>query len=150
METQFAAGELHVNLKMFLFTFFSFTLYALSRCRALPFPNIGYTSVCLSVCLSIYISICLSACLSGVCLSIYLVSACLSMYLYSHPCVCLSISLLACLSVYVSINQSLSGSTPLCWNLPAFLVSWFTFTIVRTPLTGDQPVARPLPVHRRA
>jgi hypothetical protein len=49
-------------------------------------------------------------------------------------------SYLSCLSIY--------GSTDLCWALVPFSVSWSFYTICRTPWTGDQPVARPLPAHR--
>jgi hypothetical protein len=42
------------------------------------------------------------------------------------------------------------GSTALCWVLVAFLVSWSFYTVGRTPWTGDQLVARPLPGHRTA
>jgi hypothetical protein len=40
------------------------------------------------------------------------------------------------------------GSTALRWTLAAFSVSWSFYTVGRTPWTGDQPVARPLPAHR--
>jgi hypothetical protein len=36
---------------------------------------------------------------------------------------------------------------PFCWTLAAFSVSW-SFTDGKTPWTGDQPVARPLPTQR--
>jgi hypothetical protein len=34
------------------------------------------------------------------------------------------------------------------WTLPAFSVLLILYTVGRTPWTGDQPVARPLPTHR--
>jgi hypothetical protein len=42
------------------------------------------------------------------------------------------------------------GSSALCWTLTAFSVSWSFYAVGRTPWTGDQPVARPLPAHRTA
>jgi hypothetical protein len=36
-------------------------------------------------------------------------------------------------------------STALCWALAAFSSFLILFTVGRTPWTGDQPVARPLP-----
>jgi hypothetical protein len=41
--------------------------------------------------------------------------------------------------------ESIYGSTALCWALAAFIVPWFVYTVSRSPWTGDQPVARPLP-----
>jgi hypothetical protein len=46
------------------------------------------------------------------------------------------------------ITYSIYGSTALCWALDDFSVSWSFFAVGRTPWTGDQPVARPLPTHR--
>jgi hypothetical protein len=34
------------------------------------------------------------------------------------------------------------------WILAAFSVSYHLYTVGRSPLAGDQPVARPLPTHR--
>jgi hypothetical protein len=39
------------------------------------------------------------------------------------------------------------GSTAL-WTLAAFFTSLILYTVGRTPWTGDQPVSRPLPIHR--
>jgi hypothetical protein len=36
------------------------------------------------------------------------------------------------------------------WALTAFSFSWSFYTVGRTPWTGDQPVAKPLPAHRTA
>jgi hypothetical protein len=73
--------------------------------------------------LSVYLSICLSVCLS----------------------VCLSASLSVCLSVYLSIYQWLYS--PFLGPCLFFSFNLF-YTDVRTPWTGDKPVARPLPTHR--
>jgi hypothetical protein len=51
-----------------------------------------------------------------------------------------------CLPIYLSIY----GSTALCWALAAFLVSCSFYTAGRTPWTGDQSIARPLPAHMTA
>jgi hypothetical protein len=41
------------------------------------------------------------------------------------------------------------ASCPLsCWTLTAFFSFLILYTVGRTPWTGDQPVARPLPTHR--
>jgi hypothetical protein len=40
------------------------------------------------------------------------------------------------------------GSTALCWALAAFFRFVIPYTVGRTPWTGDQPVVRPLPIHR--
>jgi hypothetical protein len=46
---------------------------------------------------------------------------------------------------------SIYGYTVLCWALAVFFFSFLPFyTVSRTPCTGDQPVARPLPTHRTA
>jgi hypothetical protein len=42
----------------------------------------------------------------------------------------------------------ISGSTALCWALASSLVSYLFDTVDRTPWTGNEPVARPLPTHR--
>jgi hypothetical protein len=47
-----------------------------------------------------------------------------------------------CLPIY--------GSTALCWVLARYLSFLTFYTVGRTPWTGDQPVARPLPAHRTA
>jgi hypothetical protein len=93
-----------------------------------------YLSIYLSVCLSIYLSICLSIYMS-VCLSVYL-SICMSVSIYLS--VCLSIHLSVCLSIYL---QPFFGPWPI-------LSSLTLHTVGRTPWTGDQPVAWPLPIHR--
>jgi hypothetical protein len=69
-------------------------------------------------------------------ISIYL-SVCLS--------VCLSIYLSVYLSIYLSIYLWLYG---LCGPWP-FFKFLDIYTVSRTFGTGDQPVARPLPTHRR-
>jgi hypothetical protein len=51
--------------------------------------------------------------------------------------------------IYLSIYLSMALQ-PLCWALSDFSVSWSLYTVGRTPWTGDQPVARPLPAHRTA
>jgi hypothetical protein len=40
------------------------------------------------------------------------------------------------------------GSTPLCWVSIAFFSFLILYTDGRTPWTGNQPVARPLPIYR--
>jgi hypothetical protein len=40
------------------------------------------------------------------------------------------------------------GSTALCWALAAYFSFLILHTVGRTPSTGDQPVARPLSIHR--
>jgi hypothetical protein len=54
-----------------------------------------------------------------------------------------------CVASYDVINSffSLYGSTAL-WILFAFFSLLTLYTVSRTPCTGDQPVARPLPTHR--
>jgi hypothetical protein len=51
-------------------------------------------------------------------------------------------------SIHPFIHPSIYGSTALCWALAAFSVSWSFCTVGRTPWTGDQCIARPLPTHR--
>jgi hypothetical protein len=46
--------------------------------------------------------------------------------------------------------ESVYGSTALCRALASFSISWFFYTVGRTPWTGNQPVARPLLAHRTA
>jgi hypothetical protein len=48
------------------------------------------------------------------------------------------------------VYTSIYGSTALCWTSAYFSVSRSTYTVGRTPWTGDQPVARPLPALRTA
>jgi hypothetical protein len=48
------------------------------------------------------------------------------------------------LNQYISIYDS----TALCWTLAAFFSFLILHTVGRTPWTGDQTVARPLPTHR--
>jgi hypothetical protein len=67
----------------------------------------------------------------------------LSIYLSS----CLSVCLSSCLSIYPSIYLWLYS--PLL-GLGRFFSFLIFYTVGRTPWTGDQPVARPLPAHRRA
>jgi hypothetical protein len=47
-------------------------------------------------------------------------------------------------------HSFINGSTALCWALAAFFFFSFVmlYTVGRTPLTGDQPIARPLPTHK--
>jgi hypothetical protein len=45
-------------------------------------------------------------------------------------------------------NQSIYGSTALCWAL-ALSCYLNLYTVGKTPGTGDQPVARPLSIHRK-
>jgi hypothetical protein len=47
------------------------------------------------------------------------------------------------LSIYIRFNSSLL-------HLGRFFISLILYTVGRTPWTGDQPVARPLPTHRIA
>jgi hypothetical protein len=47
-----------------------------------------------------------------------------------------------CLSIYPSMALQ-----SFCWPLAVFPVSW-SYTVSRTPWTGDQSVARPLHTHR--
>jgi hypothetical protein len=49
------------------------------------------------------------------------------------------------LSFYI---LSINGSTSLCWDFVGRFFSFLIlYTVGRTPWTGDQPVARPLPAH---
>jgi hypothetical protein len=48
----------------------------------------------------------------------------------------------------IFIIDNINGSADFCWDLAAFSVFIILHTIGRTPWTGDQPVARPLPAHR--
>jgi hypothetical protein len=52
---------------------------------------------------------------------------------------------LSYLSIYLSICLSVCGSTALCWSLAAFQFLNM-YTVGRTLWTGDQPIARPLPI----
>jgi hypothetical protein len=51
-------------------------------------------------------------------------------------------------NMYFVVMRVFYGSTALCWTLAAFSVFWSFYTVNRTPWTGDQSVARPLPTHR--
>jgi hypothetical protein len=46
-------------------------------------------------------------------------------------------------------HSFIHGSTALCCALAAFSVS-YSYTVSKTPWTGDQPVSRPLPTHTTA
>jgi hypothetical protein len=82
-------------------------------------------------------------CIYFVCLSVYLsIHPSLPFYLSIHLSVCLSIS------VCLSVSLSLYGSTVLLLDLGRFFSFLILYTVVRTPWTGDQPVARLLPTHR--
>jgi hypothetical protein len=52
------------------------------------------------------------------------------------------------LSVYLSIYLSIYDSTVLLLDLGRFFSFLILYTVGRTPWTGNQPVARPLPKHR--
>jgi hypothetical protein len=53
------------------------------------------------------------------------------------------------LTVLLSFTHSfINGSTALCWVLVSSSVRNLFYADGRTPLTGDQPVARPLPTHK--
>jgi hypothetical protein len=45
-------------------------------------------------------------------------------------------------------DLSIYGSTALCWAWAVFFSFLILYTVGRIPWTGDQPVARPLPIHR--
>jgi hypothetical protein len=47
------------------------------------------------------------------------------------------------------MTQTIYGSTVLSLDLGRFFSFFIFYTVGRTPWTGDQPVARPLPAHRR-
>jgi hypothetical protein len=47
--------------------------------------------------------------------------------------------------IYLSICLSVYGSTVFLLNLGRFFSFLILYTVGRTPWTGDQPVARPLP-----
>jgi hypothetical protein len=118
-------------------------------------------SIYLSVCLSVYLSVCLSVYLSiylsvSVYLSIYLsihlsvcMSVCLSIYLSIYLYVSLSIYLYVCLSVYLSIYLSACLFMALQPFVgPCLLLQFLNLhTVGKTPWTGDQPIAKPLPAH---
>jgi hypothetical protein len=53
------------------------------------------------------------------------------------------ITMSVCLPIYLSI----CGSTVLLLDLGRFFSFLIPLTVCRTPLTGDQPVGRPLPTH---
>jgi hypothetical protein len=47
--------------------------------------------------------------------------------------------------LFVSLSVALQS---FCWTLPRFFSFFILYTVGRSPWTGDQPVARPLPTHR--
>jgi hypothetical protein len=51
-------------------------------------------------------------------------------------------------SLRIHLNLSVYGSTVLLFNLGRFFSFLILYTVGRTPWTGDQPVAGPLPTHR--
>jgi hypothetical protein len=51
---------------------------------------------------------------------------------------------------YLSIYLTVCGCTVLLLDLGSFFCFLILYTVGRTPWTGDQPVARPLPTHRTA
>jgi hypothetical protein len=104
-----------------------------ARVRLLVISSTSWTQI-LSIYLSIYLSTYPPTYLPTY-LSIYL-----SIYLY----ICLSIYLYICLSVCLSVCLSPFAGP---WPLFSFLIF---YTVGRTPWTGDQRVAKPLPAHRKA
>jgi hypothetical protein len=48
----------------------------------------------------------------------------------------------------VCYHSFINGSTALCWALVLPEFRYLFYTVGRTPWTGDQTVARPLPTHR--
>jgi hypothetical protein len=68
-------------------------------------------------------------------------------YLSIYLPIYLSIYLSICLSVCLSVCLSICGSTALV-DFGRFFGFIIVYTVVRTPWTGDQPIARPLPTHR--
>jgi hypothetical protein len=71
-------------------------------------------------------------------------TACLSVSLSVCPSVRLSVSLSVYLSIYLS-----TALYPFVWPWPLRQYRNPFYTEGRTPWTGDEPVARPLPIHRR-
>jgi hypothetical protein len=65
-----------------------------------------------------------------------------------YVCMHLSIYLSIYLSMFLSIYLSIYGSTVLLLDLGRFFSFLIFYTVSRTPWTGDQPVARPLPAQR--
>jgi hypothetical protein len=53
------------------------------------------------------------------------------------------------LSLYLSIYLYIYGSTLLLLEFGHFFKLLILYTVGRTPCKGDQPVARPLPTHRK-
>jgi hypothetical protein len=51
---------------------------------------------------------------------------------------------------FCALYPFINGSTAHCWALDAFQFHSPIHTVDRTPWTGDQPVARPLPAHSTA
>jgi hypothetical protein len=52
-------------------------------------------------------------------------------------------------AVRLWVHSLNNGSTALCWSLASFFFGFvILYTVGRTPWTGDQPVARPLPTRR--
>jgi hypothetical protein len=49
---------------------------------------------------------------------------------------------------FIGLSLFIYDSTVLCWTLAAFFNFLILYTDGRTPWTGDQLVARPLPTHR--
>jgi hypothetical protein len=75
-----------------------------------------------------------------------LVTICLSVYL------CINQSVVAAVPSGVSLSPlriiiSICGSTALLLNFGSYFSFLSFYTVGRTPWTGDQPVARPLPAH---
>jgi hypothetical protein len=52
------------------------------------------------------------------------------------------------LSIYLPTYLSIYSCTVLLLDLGRFLSFLILYTVGRTPWTGDQPVARPLPTYR--
>jgi hypothetical protein len=104
-----------------------------------------YLSIYVSVYLSIYLSVYLAISVS-ICRSIYL-SIYVSVSLSVRPSACPFVRLSVCLSVRPSVHPSIHLwlYNP-CVPWPLFQ-SHNLYIVVRTPWTGDQLVARPLPTH---
>jgi hypothetical protein len=51
--------------------------------------------------------------------------------------------------IYLSIYLSIYGSTVLLWDIGRLFSFLVLYIVGRTPWTEDQPVARPLPTHRK-
>jgi hypothetical protein len=48
------------------------------------------------------------------------------------------------------VQSFINGSTALFWALAALFSFIIIYTVGRTPWTGDHPIAKSLPTHRRA